>query len=150
MVDIIRLSEPQNHRCCYCSHIMIRHVHIDGLPTPRDAMTKDHYEARTYGGVTTYENMVAACCQCNNLRGEMEAEAFYNLMQKWFKRDDTLHARWHTLSREELYELKQQCLSTHERQLSGLARHYVEFAFRLIQFMESRRRHELWIKARAT
>lgn len=97
------ISESQNHRCCYCGHKMIRHQHINGVPTPRNALTKDHLEPRTYGGPTQIENIIAACCQCNNLRGEMEAIAFYNLTQKWFRRNKKLWDRWHLVSREELF-----------------------------------------------
>lgn len=60
----------------------------------------------------------------------MDAHAFYNLMQKWFKRDSALHERWHRISREELAALKIQCIRVHERQLCGLAKRYVEMAFR--------------------
>lgn len=138
---IFELSEPQNHRCCYCGHAMIKHIHVDGVPTPRNAMTKDHFEPRVYGGGTFRSNLIAACCQCNNLRGEMEAEAFYNLMQKRFKRDESLWQHWHSISRRELHELKQHCRNVHERQLFGLAKRHIEHAFRHWDFT---RRHEEW------
>jgi len=140
---IYALSEPQNHRCCYCGHHMIRHQHISGLPTPRNAITKDHFEPRMYGGETVEENLIAACCQCNNLRGEMDAFAFFNLMQKWFKRDPSLRVRWHLISREELGELKIQCQSVHARQLHGLGRNSIEFAFRHFHFVRQWRKNSL-------
>jgi hypothetical protein len=139
MSYILRIAEAQNHRCCYCGHRMIRHTHYNGVPTPRDALIKDHLEPRTYGGPTEINNIIAACCQCNNLRGEMEALAFHNLMQKWFKRDATLRGRWHMVTREELYTLKLQCIKVHERQLNGLARKYIEYAFRHVIFSYQRR-----------
>ncbi len=134
MVDINALSEPQNHRCCYCGHEMIRHVHIDGISMARNAATKDHIEPRCYDGPTTLMNMVAACSLCNNLRGEIEAEAFYNLVQKWFKRDSTLRNRWHNISREEFRALKHRCTLVHARQLHGLGKRHKEFAFRHYDF----------------
>ncbi len=143
MVDIIALSEPQNHRCCYCGHAMIRHKHIDGAPMPRNAATKDHLEPRFYGGVTTTENLIAACYQCNSLRGELEALAFFNLQQKWFKRDESLRPRWHSASREELVEFKIQCQSVHVRQLNGLGRRSLEHAFRHLQFVRRWHRYPL-------
>lgn len=135
MVDIIVLSEPQNHRCCYCGHEMIRYQHVDGETMPRNAATRDHLEPRVYGGKTSYENMIAACLLCNNLRGELEAIAFFNLQQKWFKRDESLRKRWHSVSHEELIEFKVQCITVHVRQLNGLGRRSLEHAFRHLQFI---------------
>lgn len=134
MVDIIALSEPQNHRCCYCGHRMIRHKGESGVAFPRDAATKDHVEPRSYDGETSWWNMVAACSQCNSLRGQIDAIAFSNLMQKWFRRDPTLRARWHQISKEELRVFKQKCLDVHQRQLRGLAKQYIEYAFRHYDF----------------
>ncbi|MBY0538252.1 HNH endonuclease [Patescibacteria group bacterium] len=114
---------------------MITHQYKEGITQPRNLLTKDHLQPRTYGGLTIYDNLIAACSQCNNLRGEMEAQAFFNLQQKWFRRDVTLRARWHTISREELYDLKTQCLQAHERQLRGLAMRNIEYAFRHFKFI---------------
>jgi hypothetical protein len=123
---------------------MIRHTHQERVATPRNAMTRDHVEPRVYGGETTWWNMVAACCQCNNLRGELEATAFYNLLQKWFKRDRTLHNRWHSISLTEFIELKIQCQSVHAKQLEGRGRRDIEFAFRHFDFaLRGYRRHAL-------
>jgi len=135
MSFIYKLSEPQNHRCCYCGHEMIRHQHVPGKGTPRNAMTKDHFDPRVYGGPTTLENMIAACFQCNNLRGEMEAIAFFNLQQKWFRKDPNLRESWHQISFEELWLLKIKCLQVHERQLKGMAYRHKEHAFRHISFV---------------
>ena len=133
------LSERQNHRCCYCGHVMIYHVHYDGTPTPRNAATKDHFEPRTYGGATNFQNLIVACYQCNHLRGEMEAVAFFNLIQKWFKRDVTLRERWHHVKREELYAFGLHCYDVHKRQLRGRAKRYIEYAFRHYVFIGQRR-----------
>ncbi len=134
MVDILALCEPQNHRCCYCGHEMIRFKGESGTTIPRNAATRDHVEPRSYGGETSWWNMVAACSQCNSLRGQIDAEAFYNLMQKWLRRDPTLQKRWHHISKEELYVFRQECLDVHQRQLRGLARRSVEYAFRNYDF----------------
>ncbi len=121
---------------------MVRHPHASGIPLPRNAPTKDHLGARVYGGPTTPQNLVMACSQCNGLRGEIDAMTFVNLMLKWFKRDETLRARWHNLSREELWSLKQQCLRVYAKQLNGQARRYRELAFRHHDFTY-RWRHSL-------
>lgn len=141
MTLIVRLIGEQNHRCCYCGHSMMRHRTKYGQPMPRNTATKDHYEPKTYGGITSYENMIAACFQCNTLRGELDADAFYNLMQKWFKRDPNLRVRWHTLTREELYPLKINCLLVHEKQLRGRAQKYIEYAFRHFTFVTNNASH---------
>lgn len=139
MSIVVRITESQNHRCCYCGHLMIRHLHQNGRPTPRNAATKDHVLPKTYGGATTYENMVAACLQCNNLRGEIDAITFYNIIQKWFKKHPELYETWHQIPYPQLRELKIVCLSTYERQLRGQAKRYVEMAFRHDTFTWQRR-----------
>lgn len=129
MLQIHILSEPQNHRCCYCGHQMTE-INLDDMPIiPRDAMTREHVIPRSYNGEGR-ENLVAACRLCNELRGNMDAIAFYNLQQKWFKRDETLRARWHKISVDEYQHFKQLCLRTQERHLRGLARRHIEYAYR--------------------
>tara|TARA_B100000745_G_scaffold199304_1_gene131455 strand:- start:4088 stop:4531 length:444 start_codon:yes stop_codon:yes gene_type:complete len=140
MSYIVGIAEEQDFLCYYCDHPMHKHQHVEGQPTPRDAITKDHYIARAWGGLTHPSNMVAACCQCNNLRGDIEAEAFKNLMWKWFKRNPYLWIRWHNVANEELYELKLQCIRVYERQLRGKAQRYIEFAYHHFDFTFRERR----------
>jgi len=142
MAYIHTIAKLQNYRCCYCDNLMIRHKQTDGQSTPRDALTKDHVEPRAYGGPTQFDNIVAACCMCNNMRGEMDAVAFFNLLQKRFKRDQTLRARWHKITPQEFSTFKLQCIHVHERQLRGLAKTYVEHAIHHMIFTH-RRRHQL-------
>lgn len=135
MKKIHHLSECQNHRCCYCGNPMID-LEKHHLPLiPLNAMTKEHIEPKSYGGVAQRENLAAACCQCNELRGNMDYVAFTNLIQKWFKRDSTLRSRWHYLTREERWHYKNLCLRTQERQLRGLARKHTVFAERHSRFV---------------
>lgn len=138
---IVKLTSEQNHRCCYCGHQMVRTKLKYGETVPSNFSTKDHFEPKTYGGIASYENMIAACFQCNGLRGELDAYAFYNLMRKWFKRDPSLRHRWHNLSKAELRLLKINCLEVHERQLRGLARQYIEYAFRHHTFVKRNPAH---------
>ncbi len=130
VVLLFTLAERQNHRCCYCGHSMVRHTHQNRRPTPRNAMTFDHVEPKSYGGAWGIENMVIACAQCNQIRGNMDAFAFYNLQQKWFRRDRELCRRWHTLPWSTLRPLRTQCLAVHARQLHGLGVRDMERAFR--------------------
>ncbi len=126
--NLHRLSEPQNHRCCYCGNDMIRHTEKTGS-IPRNAITRDHVEPQGYGGKNK-DNIVAACSLCNGLRGNMDALAFFNLMQKWFRKDFTLQARWHDICDEEYRVFQSQCLNTHDRFLRGIAIKSVEHGFR--------------------
>ncbi len=141
---VIRLNEAQNHRCCYCGHRMEHHVQVRGMTVPPNVPTRDHLEPRIYGGKTHEDNLLIACRQCNNLRGEMDAIAFFNLLQKWFKRDPTLHGRWHSLTPDELRMLKVQCYEVHRALLCGRARKYKEFAFRHFEFTIRLWQHERW------
>jgi hypothetical protein len=141
---MMTIIDRQDCRCWYCKHLMVKHRHLDGEPTPRNAITKDHLEPRVYGGLTILQNLVAACSLCNVLRGEIDAKTFSNLQRKWFKRDPSLWARWHNLNREEYASFKLECLRVHERQLRGIARHYVEYAFRHDEFTNRYNRRIKW------
>ncbi len=132
--QIHKLSEPQNHRCCYCGHRMLKHVYKNGVRTPRNAITRDHITPRTHGG-TNQDNLVAACSQCNGLRGDMDAIAFFNRLQRIFKRNPELRVNWHELPAETLAEVRRACLDTQERRLRGLAVHDIEFAFLHLKFL---------------
>ncbi len=71
---LMRLSEAQNHRCCYCSVEMTFDIHCD------TSVTRDHVIPRVFGGPTTWDNLVAACEKCNHTRGNMEAYHFHALV----------------------------------------------------------------------
>lgn len=133
MAHIYYLSERQNHRCCYCGHRMSDITkHISVSP---DAGTREHVEPKSYGGVGLEENLAVACRQCNELRGNMDYVAFCNLIHKWFKRDNTLRNRWHSISDQERREFKLTCLRVQERQLRGLGKKYQLYADRHRIFM---------------
>lgn len=137
MSYIQRIAAEQNYLCYYCKHPMFRYRK---QPLPSDALTKDHVVPRSEGGITAPSNMVAACSQCNNLRGDIAAEAFYNLMQKWFKRNPFLWIRWHNLSRSELYDLKLRCIRVQEQRLRGKAQHYPRYAFQHFDYVRREER----------
>ena len=72
---IVRLSEAQNHRCCYCGCIMTFDQNQE------TSVTRDHVMPKVFGGNNSWENLVAACFKCNVLRGNVDAYRFYKLMQ---------------------------------------------------------------------
>lgn len=133
MKPIEILSERQNHRCCYCGHAM----EIISTPlsvVPRQAATKEHVIPKSYNGLGLLDNLVAACRLCNELRGNMDAVAFYNLQQKWFRRDETLRPRWHAITMAEYHHFKLRCLETQYRHLEGLSRHCRISRYRFVMF----------------
>lgn len=63
-----KLSEQQNHRCCYCGkHTWSLHYGEDG--DWQDMSTIEHIRCRVHGGTNKKGNLVMACSECNNLRG---------------------------------------------------------------------------------
>lgn len=60
---LTRLSEAQNHRCCYCG------CETNRLPDhPRQA-TREHVIPRSRGGTDDWENLAMACARHNRKRG---------------------------------------------------------------------------------
>jgi hypothetical protein len=110
---VTALLEAQSHHCCYCHHTM---PESKKLQTKRNRATKEHVEPRCHGGQTVADNLVMACAQCNHIRGAMDAEVFYDLIWYWFRRDPTLHARWHTISKSEFVRLARECKRIHHVQ----------------------------------
>ena len=58
-----RCAESQRWRCCYCNCVMSTNRNA------KDCATLEHIVPRSKGGEDTYDNCVAACKRCNNLRG---------------------------------------------------------------------------------
>lgn len=63
----------QKHRCHYCR-----------APMPFKAVTADHKRSRKNGGLTTRENIAAACEPCNRAKGWMTEGAFLALINRDF------------------------------------------------------------------
>lgn len=59
----VRLSEAQNHRCCYCGGDMLM---IRDHPL---SATVEHVIPRSQGGTNCWSNVVAAHERCNQRRG---------------------------------------------------------------------------------
>lgn len=135
MGNPLRISEPQNHRCCYCGHSIERHKNRRGRPLPPNAITRDHIIPKSQGG-TNADNLLAACNICNFLRGDMDAYAFFNLLQRLFRRNPRLRRNWHSLSKETIANLRVRFLLTHERQLRGLGIRDISIAFAHAKLIE--------------
>lgn len=73
-----RLSEAQNHRCCYCGGDL------------RISATIDHIRPRAFGGKNRMDNFVVACEPCNKARGYHNAWWFFYELQRLLKRGRTL------------------------------------------------------------
>ncbi len=105
---IIALSASQNDHCYYCQ-LPMRTEPARAGTVPPNQLTKDHYLPRCYGGPTEPHNLVAACGQCNWIRGSLDAETFAILVEKWFRQDPQLRDRWHSISRQEFLSFKREC-----------------------------------------
>ena len=67
------LSEAQNHRCCYCGAEMT--LQVRNAP---NSATFEHVSplSKTSWPAGAWENLVAACYRCNNMRGDTCAFTF--------------------------------------------------------------------------
>lgn len=65
-----RLSEAQNHRCCWCGCMTVEDR------GKKNSSTVEHYVPRSLGGTDDMNNLVMACHDCNNKRGTLEVEEF--------------------------------------------------------------------------
>ena len=64
-----KLSEQQNHRCCYCG----RQTRMD-VPISHPLLaTFEHVQRRADNGSDDESNLVIACRECNGLRGTTSA-----------------------------------------------------------------------------
>lgn len=66
----VRLSEAQNHRCCYCG------VQLVFGGTSPQSWTFEHVRPRAHGGKTSFGNCVIACRACNEARDTMPVREF--------------------------------------------------------------------------
>lgn len=63
-----RLLQQTGYRCGYC-----------GCELTRQTVTRDHIVPRAHGGGTTDSNLIAACRDCNQRKGDLEVETFREL-----------------------------------------------------------------------
>jgi 5-methylcytosine-specific restriction endonuclease McrA len=82
---LARLLEEQNHRCCYCGEVMVTNAskkNRNNYATLEHIRLKKHYRTMLPGRPyhddhLAWENVAAACKQCNNRRGELDALVFF-------------------------------------------------------------------------
>lgn len=135
MVKIILLSGEQNHRCCYCSNGMTYHNFNLRGPIPRNAMTRDHVIPKSYGGTGYYQNIVIACRQCNEIRGNLHAHVFHRLMEEWKKRDVDFIPSWYYFSKQHLWRYKMEVLLYQNLHLKSHRKRSHEDSSRYNRFM---------------
>ena len=75
---ITLLFEEQNGRCYYCSEPMM--LSKAALQQKRFA-TLDHVRPKSKGGIRSADNSVAACAECNFLKGSMARDEFVTLRE---------------------------------------------------------------------
>ncbi len=77
---LLRCSEQQNHRCCYCG-VLTWHPSYGETGSKRRLATLEHVEARAVGGTDNMNNLSMACSRCNNDRGDQyDAVEYYEMV----------------------------------------------------------------------
>jgi 5-methylcytosine-specific restriction endonuclease McrA len=77
---LLRCSEQQNHRCCYCSR-KTWHPSYGETGPKRLMATLEHVVTRREGGTDSMNNLTMACYRCNNERSDhFTAEEFYEMV----------------------------------------------------------------------
>lgn len=149
----LSLSGAQNHRCAYCKHKMVTWRVRPGTSPARNHMSQDHFLAATYGGTKDADNIIMACIQCNCLRKHLDARVFDCLMQRWFQRDPTLQARWHSITHTEIARFNREILYYQELHLRHKSKTSgEEFKQRHETFLQHyahklQQRRQIWIGA---
>lgn len=81
-----RLMRRDGELCHYCECAMV----MPGPRTAPDAMTLEHIVPQSYGGSDDITNLVLACSDCNNTRGNdldfCWCERCKRVLDKWFAR----------------------------------------------------------------
>lgn len=77
---LLRCSEQQNHRCCYCGRLTWHPSY--GETGPKRLMaTLEHICTRSEGGSDNMRNLAMACYRCNNERSDhFDAVEFYEMV----------------------------------------------------------------------
>lgn len=116
-IRVWKLSEQQNHHCCYCgtdtwigdgTGEFKYPFEPDRLPHHQESQkaTGDHIEPLSKGGKDSIANMVMACNRCNTKRGVRPAMEFFEAMQSGDPRKIRMDKKKYT--QEELAEKRKQ------------------------------------------
>jgi HNH endonuclease len=65
-----RLSEAQNHRCCWCGE------RFCDAPNRPQSPTLEHVQPLSLQGSDTPDNLAVACARCNRKRGVLAPDVF--------------------------------------------------------------------------
>lgn len=77
---LLRCSEQQNHRCCYCN-VRTWHPSYGETGPKRLVATLEHVLTRREGGTDHMHNLTMACSGCNSKRGDRyDAVEFYEIV----------------------------------------------------------------------
>ncbi len=71
--QLVRVSEAQNWRCCYCA--ARADPPVAGYPKLWEA-TREHVIPISKGGGDGDDNVVMACSRCNSVRSDRDAHTF--------------------------------------------------------------------------
>lgn len=72
-----RIYDAQRGICAYCKRPMLDpRWHLQRTPIQDDWPTRDHFIPIADGGTDNDDNIVIACYQCNNAKGNTPAEEF--------------------------------------------------------------------------
>lgn len=72
---LLRLLAAQGGRCYYCDSALCR-----GAQHPKAQPTLDHRVPPGRGGSNAIENLVAACFDCNQRKGDMTGDEFLAML----------------------------------------------------------------------
>jgi 5-methylcytosine-specific restriction endonuclease McrA len=72
----LELAQDQGGLCFWCGEPMRDEAPSNGRPHPPLMPTIDHIIPRARGGTNERVNLVAACSDCNNRRGDMPAGTY--------------------------------------------------------------------------
>lgn len=72
--EIVAIWQRQGGRCFYCDRPMTQEKRGPGVPALPHSVTIDHILTRSHGGRAGPK--VAACFECNMLRGDLPAHDF--------------------------------------------------------------------------
>lgn len=90
-----RLSELQNHRCCFCS---ISTIEISGK---YNSSTLEHIQCVSHDGKDSYDNSLMSCSDCNSRRGTKSITDFYQETGKEYNSSNKQKARDKTARKRE-------------------------------------------------
>lgn len=77
-----KLSEAQNHKCCYCGLSLT----LEGVPNDtKNFATFEHVIRKCEGGSDGEDNLVVACGGCNSGRQDTPAESYLPPGGRFFK-----------------------------------------------------------------